>query len=129
MKIIIDTPKWSFIKYNDNGKMDYPSPIPFTVNYGRVVGLTSDEGDEADAIVLGRKINKGFQLSLSPVGLINFIDRGINDPKYIFSNKPVTLLDRINMTIFFTAFSIFKNVLNKLRGKKGITKFNGIEIY
>ena len=63
------------------------------------------------------------------IGVINFTDRGIDDPKYIGSFSPISLIDRINIRVFFTAFSIFKNVLNKLRGEKGITKFNGIEIY
>ena len=129
LQITIDTPKWSFIKYKDNGKMDYPSPIPFTVNYGRAIGIKSDEGDDADVVVLGKSIKKGTNQVLPLKGVINFIDRGINDPKYICSFNPVSITDKINITIFFTLFAIFKNVLNILRGKKGITKFKGFEIY
>ena len=129
MKIIIDTPKWSFIKYKDNGIIDYPSPIPFTVNYGRAVGIKSNEGDDADVVVLGKRIKKGIELEVPVVGVINFIDRGIDDPKYLCSFESVSRIDRGNVIIFFTLFSIFKNVLNRLRRKKGITKFNGVDIY
>jgi len=129
IQAIIDTPKFSFIKYKDDGSIDYPSPIPFTVNYGRIVGMKSDEGDDADAVILGKRRKKGVSVSIPIVGIINFIDRGINDPKYICSFKPISLIDRMNIVIFFTAFSIFKNVLNKLRGEKGTTKFNGIKKY
>ncbi len=120
--IQIDTPKFSFVKYKDDGSIDYPSPIPFTVNYGRVLNTKSDEGDNFDAILLGERVKKGTIKEVQLVGKIDFYDRGIFDPKYVYSKKKVSGFDRINVFVFFNLFAICKNILNKVRGKKGKTK-------
>ena len=122
LNVLIDTPKFSFIKYKDNGSIDYISPIPFTVNYGSVLNTTSEEGDKSDAIVLGKKLKKGTTIKVPVVGKIEFYDRGIYDPKYICSDKEVSLVDKINVRLLFTLFSLARKTLNKLRGKKGKTK-------
>lgn len=128
-EVLIDTPKFSFIKYKDNGSIDYISPIPFTVNYGNVLDTISEEGDRFDAIVLGKKLKKGIVIRVPMVGKIEFYDRGIYDPKYIYSDKKVSLIDKINVRLLFTLFFLAKKTLNKLRGKKGKTKLIKINFF
>lgn len=133
IKVKIDTPRFSFKKYKDDGSVDYISPIPFTTNYGSILDTISEEGDKVDAFVLGKTMKKGEVQSVLVVGKIDFYDRGKYDPKYICSMKPVSALDKLNVWIFFNLFAISKMILNKLRGKKGKTgirkiSFNPIDI-
>jgi inorganic pyrophosphatase len=129
LNVLIATPKFSFIKYKDNGKIDYISPIPFTVNYGNIPEMISAEGDKADAFILGKRIKKEIIKEVMIVGKIDFYDRGIYDPKYICSDRYVSLIDKINVIVFFTLFSFAKKILNKLRGKKGKTKLVKIDFF
>ena len=121
VKVKIDTPRFSFKKYKDDGSVDYISPIPFTTNYGNIIGTTSEEGDKTDAFVLGKTMKKGEVQIVSVVGKIEFYDNGKYDPKYICSDKPVSAIDKLNVLLFFNLFALSKMILNKLRGKKGKT--------
>ena len=121
MKILIDTSKYSFKKYNDKGEVDYISPIPFLVNYGSCLDTIGEDGDRIDAIVLGKRLNKGYMEEFDKKGKIIFIDNGEEDTKFIFKNESIVLSDKIVVFVFFNAFAIFKLILNKLRGKNGKT--------
>ncbi len=121
INVLVDTPKFSFKKYNDKGEVDYISPLPFLVNYGSCPDIIGGDGDRADAIVVGRKLPKGWIGELPQKGGIKFIDNGEEDFKYIFSENEITLMDKAMIFIFFNLFAMFKWVLNKIRGKKGKT--------
>lgn len=129
-KIIkIDTPAWSFIKYNDDGSVDYKSPIPCPFNYGSVLGTKGEDGDREDAILLGKKQEKGTELESNCVGVVRFIDAGENDDKYIFSDSKVTLLQKTSLYLFFRLFSLLKSLKNKLKKKNGVTGLVKIEFF
>jgi len=121
IKVKIDTPKFSIKKYKDDGSIDYISPIPFLVNYGSCPEIVGGDGDFADAIVVGKKLPRGWIGELPERGGIKFVDNGEEDFKYIFSGKEITLMDKVMVYTFFTLFAMFKWTLNKLRGKKGKT--------
>ena len=123
MKIKIDTPAWSFTKYNDDGSVDYRSPIPCPFNYGSVLGTEAEDGDRLDAVLLGERQDKGVEVDSREVGVVRFVDAGENDDKVIFSSKKVSVLQRIELYLFFRLFSLLKWAINKLKGKKGHTGF------
>lgn len=127
MKIIIDTPKWSFIKRKDDGSIDYISPFPCPFNYGSFLETEGEDGDREDIVVLGKKLKRGVQeCEADRVCIVRFYDKGDFDPKYVYSNEDLTRIDLLKLYSFFLLFSILKLALNTLKGKKGKTKFVGI---
>lgn len=128
LEVVIETPRFSFTKYKDDGSVDYMSPIPCPFNYGSVPGTVSGDGDRLDAIVLGKRLKGGTHIKVPIIGRVIFFDKGEEDPKYICSENPMTFGQKITIKLFFFFFSFAKQVLNKLRGKKGLTKYNGIEL-
>ena len=73
LRVIIETPKMSFIKRKDDGSIDYISPFPCPFNYGSVPGSIADDGDRSDAIVLGKRLKQGSLIEEIPiVGVVRF---------------------------------------------------------
>lgn len=117
--------KWSFIKRDDDGDVDYISPLPCPFNYGSILGTVSEEGDRMDAIVMGGKIRKDHNIKLNPLAEVVFYDAGNYDPKMVFSlNNKLSFLDKLGIRLFFMFFSIAKTLLNKVRRKQGRTMFS-----
>ena len=123
MKIIIDTPKWSFTKYKDDGRKDYFLPLPFFVNYGSILGTQGEDGDRLDAIILGKRLKRGTKKEMLKVGVVEFWDNGQKDEKFVFSEKGITLWDKFVIVVFFTIFAMVKRAFNILKGKQGKTSF------
>lgn len=129
MKIIVDTPKWGFIKKKDDGSIDYISPFPCPFNYGSILDTEGEDGDREDIVVLGKKLKSGTQDCLANrVAIVSFYDKGEFDPKHIYSDKELNTIDKLKLYSFFSLFSVLKLVLNAVKGKKGKTKFVGIKI-
>ncbi len=127
MKIIIETPKWSFSKYDTvDGKLvrDFWSPIPCPINYGYVSGTKAEDGDAIDVVVPGPRLAQGTEIDVNLVGKVGFIDGGKIDHKYVTSSGGK---HGISLWIFFTSYVCFKTVLNLLRGRLEKPKFLGIE--
>lgn len=129
MKIKIDTPAWSFTKYNDDGSVDYRSPIPCPFNYGSILGTEAEDGDRKDAVLLGKRVDKGSEIEATEVGVVRFVDAGENDDKLIFSDKKVSAVQKTELYLFFRLFSLLKWAKNKLKGKEGITGFVKLIIF
>ena len=125
--VTIETPKFSFIKRKDNGSIDYISPFPCPFNYGSVPGTLSGDGDREDAVVLGKRLKMGVTLEVPVVAVVRFVDKGEDDPKYICSYYKITNSEKMIVVGFFKFYAFAKGLLNKLRGKKGKTKFAGID--
>ena len=53
IEVVIEIPKWSFLKRGTSGKVDFVSPFPCPFNYGSVPRYIGLEGDLLDAVVLG----------------------------------------------------------------------------
>jgi hypothetical protein len=61
------------------------------------------------------------------VGWVRFTDAGQDDPKLIGSARPLGRLDRARITAFFVVYARAKALLNRLRGRTGITRYGGID--
>ncbi len=132
MKIIIETPKYSFWKYcrTENGyERTFFSPLPTIFNYGFIEGTESPDGMEEDVVVLGPRLPKGSTLEREYFdGIVKFLDDSIQDDKkliYIsgFSSPPL-------LAYYFRLYALFKVFLYALRERK-ITKcrFEGIILH
>lgn len=110
MKIVIETPKYSFWKYQktDNGyERAFFSLLPTIFNYGFIEGTTGPDGMEEDVVVLGPRLPKGSILERDNFdGTVIFLDNSIRDDKrivYISGFRSPVLL-----AYYFRLYALFK---------------------
>jgi len=127
LEIVIEVPRGSFIKRDDDGRVDYVSPFPCPFNYGSVPDTRSGDGDRLDALVLGPRLPRHARVTLPVLGVVRFLDAGESDPKYICGTGPLGRRDALLVAGFFASYAHLKGVLNALRGKRGATRYGGIE--
>ncbi len=129
MRIIIETPKYSFWKYCRTEKgyeRDFLSPLPSIFNYGFIEGTISPDGMEEDVVVLGPRLPRGSTLERESFdGIIRFLDNSIRDDKkviYLSGFYPPFLL-----AFYFRFYALFKVFLYAVQERK-ITRcrFEGI---
>lgn len=125
--MVIEVPRGGFIKRTDVGGIDYVSPFPCPFNYGSVPGTRSGDGDRLDAVVLGRRLPRGARVRMRVVGIVRFIDAGQDDPKYVCAEGDPSLREVASVTCFFRAYALLKGALNRVRGKHGPTRFDGLQ--
>ena len=123
--VVIDVPRWSFVKRRDDGSVDFIAPMPVPFNYGHVPGSIADDGDAADVVVLGARLSRGTRLTVPVRGCVGFIDAGVSDPKWICAAEPLGPADRAHVERFFRRYALAKTVINRIRRKKGETRYLG----
>ena len=127
--IHIETPKWSFVKRNELGKIDYVSPLPSPFDYGRLEGFAGGDGDPMDAIWLGTRLDSDHATG-NIIGVVRFIDGGATDDKWLLSDKStVSQFDFQMLKIFFRVYAQAKNVLDLFGDRAIISELNAIEIW
>ena len=127
LEVVIDTPRFSLLKRKDDGSIDYVSPLPCPFNYGSVPDTRSGDGDRLDAVVLGERLARGTRVRVQVVALVRFVDAGEADPKYVCSPRPWGSRDALLVAGFFTVYARLKGALNRLRGKRGPTRYEGLQ--
>jgi inorganic pyrophosphatase len=118
-EVVIEVPRWGFVKRGSNDKVDFVSPLPCPYNYGSIPAYVGLDGDLLDAVVLGPRLPRGTMLNLRVYGVIGLTDRGMYDDKLICSEKPLTELDRFLVLNFFRFYAVFKRLLNFVRCREG----------
>ena len=126
LEVVIEVPRGSFIKRDDHGRVDYVSPLPSPFNYGSVPGTRSGDGDRLDALVLGARLARGARVTVPVVGIVHFLDAGQSDPKYICARGPLRARDKLLVAAFFRSYAYLKGALNRLRGRRGPTRYGGL---
>ncbi|MBD3262672.1 MAG: inorganic pyrophosphatase [Candidatus Altiarchaeales archaeon] len=131
MKILVETPKYSFKKYRKKRRgyaVDLVSPIPTPFNYGIILNTKADDGLPQDAIILGEKQPQGRELEAEKLGVACFTDEGIQDNKIIVSTKKrVDWQDKIKINLFFHVYSLYKKIVGlTTKGRIPDTRFEGI---
>jgi inorganic pyrophosphatase len=127
--IVIDSPRFSYIKRKDDGRIDFVSPMPCPFNYGSVPGTRSPDGDRADAIVLGARLPRHARVHCRVLGVVHFIDAGDSDPKWICARGPLRAVDHWQLEAFFHVYALAKRALNHARrgdDNGGATRYLGI---
>lgn len=117
--VVIEIPRWSFLKRGSTGQIDFVSPFPCPFNYGSVPHLLGLEGDLLDAVVLGPRLPAGTRLRVPAWGAVTLMDRGMVDDKLICSHLPVTGAERDRVLRFFRVYARCKALLNLWRGRPG----------
>ena len=127
VEVVVDVPRGGFVKRGDDGEVDFVSPVPCPFNYGSVPGTRSADGDRLDALVLGPRVARGKTVHRRVVGVVRFVDAGLDDPKLVCASVPLTSADWERIDRFFRVYAAAKAVLNRLRGKRGRTALDGVE--
>ena len=125
--VLIESPRFSFIKRDDAGAIALISPLPCPINYGSVPGTRSGDGARVDAIVLGERKPRGLLPQQTVVAVVHFIDAGEDDPKWVCSERELSKRDRAELESFFRLYTLIKRALNRAMGKRGTTRFDGVE--
>lgn len=126
IEVLIESPRFTHIKRKTNGRIDFISPLPCPFNYGCVPQSISGDGDPIDVVLLGPRLPRGTRAQSKVVAVVDFIDAGDADPKWICSNAAVTWIDRITVHSFFVIYAVTKRALNTVRGKQGVTAYRGL---
>ncbi|MCE9666658.1 inorganic diphosphatase [Myxococcus stipitatus] len=124
-EVLIECPRFSFVKRRADGAVDFVSPVPCPYNYGSIPGLVSDDGDPLDAVVLGPRLARGQRVCVPVQGIIGFVDAGRGDPKVVCSLAPLSDAERAGLEAFFRVYALFKRGLHRARGDVPDTRFIG----
>ena len=117
--VVIEIPRWSFLKRGSTGRVDFISPLPCPFNYGSVPDYLGLEGDLLDALVLGPRLSLGTRVRVKAWGAVTLTDRGMTDDKLICSNRPMNPAERRKVLRFFHFYAKCKGLLNAWRRRPG----------
>lgn len=117
VNVLVEVPKGSFVKREAGLGVEYVSPIPCPFNYGCIPGELAEDGDPADAIVLGPRLAGGAQVATTAWLRVRFIDDGANDDKLICGAAPPTQRELARVERFFAVYAVARTALNRLRGR------------
>jgi inorganic pyrophosphatase len=123
--IVIEVPKFSFLKRGCSGHIDFVSPLPCPFNYGAVPTHLGLEGDLLDALVLGPRLRLGTRLRLRAWGAVSLMDRGMSDDKLVCSAHPPTPAQVNQVLRFFHFYAACKGWLNLWRRRPGRNACDG----
>lgn len=121
----VELPRWTFVKRRSDGAVDFVSPIPCPYNYGSLVGLRADDGDEVDVLVVGPRLPRGTVLAAPVRGVLGFVDAGDFDPKVVCGPRPLGAPERAALLAFCRLYARAKGALNRLRGHTAETRCLG----
>ena len=127
--IIIETPKGSFVKRNEQGNADFISPLPCPFNYGRIKGEIGGDGDPLDGLLLGRTRKIRDEVCTKVIGCVRFIDEDLQDDKWILSEKKATKIQKGMIVGFFGIYVQAKRLAAILKGRKGRIYVDCIEYF
>jgi len=125
LDVVIEIPRWSFLKRGSSGGIDFVSPLPCPFNYGSVREYLGSDDDYLDAIVLGPRLPRGARVSVRVHGAIGLRDRGLYDDKLVCSGGPLSAGERRRVLLFMRVYGLAKRLLNLYRGRPGRTSSEG----
>ena len=125
VEVVIEIPRWSFLKWGSGGRLDFISPVPCPFNYGSVPNRLGLEGDLLDAVVLGPRLARRTRVRVHVLGAVGLSDRGLYDDKLICATAPLRRSTRVAILAFFWTYGIAKRLLNLIRGRPGLTRSEG----
>lgn len=125
LDVVIEIPRWSFLKRGSSGRVDFVSPLPCPFNYGSARAFIGSDGDFLDAIVLGPRLARGARVTAPVHGAIGLTDRDMYDDKLVCSFRPLRWWDRALVLFYMRVYGRCKRVLNRYRRRPGRTVCDG----
>ena len=125
VRVRVEVPRLSFVKRGDRG-IEYLSPVPSPFNYGCVPDRPAPDGDALDAVVLGPRLAVGAVVDVPVHAVVRFIDDGALDDKLVCGPVP-TPADLRRVAAFFRVYAFARRWMNRVRGRTGDTRYDGLE--
>lgn len=119
VEVLIEIPRWSFVKRGSTGQVDFLSPLPCPYNYGSVPSYIGLEGDLLDALVLGSRLSAGTSVTVKAWGAVTLTDRGMSDDKLVCAPHRLSELEKQRILRFFDLYAKCKGLLNAWRRRPG----------
>ena len=127
--ILIETPRGAFVKRNEQGQIDYVSPLPSPFHYGSLLGLMGGDGDPMDAIWFGESPTDGIAKGIV-IGVVRFLDKGEVDDKWILTNgRALSRSELWCLHHFFRVYARLKNLLEFVCDRDMSSKLISVEIW
>ena len=127
LEVLVEHPRHAILKRREDGRLDFISPLPCPYNYGSVPGTRAADGDREDALVLGPRLPKGQRAQARVLARANFYDAGSFDGKWVCGDS-LSERERRGLIVFFHVYARCKALLHLLRGVRGRTAFEGLEL-
>lgn len=132
VEVLIEVSAGGLVKWGADGGVDFVSPLPCPFNYGSVPGRVAPDGDPPDALLLGPALPRGRRQRGREVGLVRFLDDGQRDDKLLClpldRAGPPTPGELFRVRAFFRLYARVKALSHRLRGRRGPTRFEGLEL-
>lgn len=116
----VEVPRGSFVKRSRERGVEYVSPVPSPFDYGCAPALLGADGDPVDVIVLSGRGR------LRVWGVVRFTDDGHGDDKLVCADRAPTREEWARIERFFRRYQHARRLLNRLRGRRGETRFWGV---
>ncbi len=128
LRAIIEIPRGGFIKreLHEGHRIEFISPVPCPFNYGFLPGRPGADGDPVDALILGPRLAIGSEVRLPRVAVVEFVDGGLPDPKWVLSRAPLRPGERRLIRVFFRVYAQCRRAMNRLKGIRGETRYLGL---
>jgi inorganic pyrophosphatase len=130
VSVRVEVPRGGRVKWGADGGIDFVSPVACPFNYGSAHGHVAADGDPADVIVLGPRLDKGAELQVHLIGCVRFIDAGQEDHKWIGLPAGVARpgdAEAAQIEGFFRRYVWAKRLMGALRLRFGPTRVEGLE--
>ena len=127
IQVSIEVERGSFVKRCADGRIDFISPLPSPFAYGSVLGTFAPDGDPEDALVVGRHVKRGANISLPVWGQVRFIDGGVEDHKWVLSPQYPSEAQWKLIEHFFRVYAVSKRMMYLLKRCSGNVVFQGVE--
>lgn len=110
-------------------RVEYVSPFPSPFNYGCLPDSVGPDGDPFDAVLLGPPRPVGSVVDAPVWGVVRFLDAGLPDDKLVCGASPPTTADRRRLWAFFVFYAWARSGMNRLQGRRGPTRFLGLDLH
>jgi inorganic pyrophosphatase len=127
VRVLIEVPRFSFVKREAGGGVDFVSPVPCPFNYGCVPGARAPDGDPPDALVLGSRVAAGVELDAEVWAVVRFVDDDVRDDKLVCGARRPSDVELAAVGAFFRVYARARAGLNALAGRQGRTAYEGVE--
>jgi inorganic pyrophosphatase len=121
VEVALEVSRFSFVKRRPDGRVHFVSPLPTLFNYGSVPGTRAADGDPLDAVVLGPRRARGTLVRGTLLGVIDFVDHDVADPKLVVGDV-LRARDVRALEAFFRVYARAKRMLDP---GPGLTRFGG----
>jgi inorganic pyrophosphatase len=127
VEVLIEVPRGSFVKREAGRGVEYVSPLPCPFDYGCVPDLPGADGDPLDVVLLGGRHPAGTRLRARVWAVVRFEDDGAADDKLVCGPCPPDAAELARVERFFRLYAHPRRWMNLARGRRGRTRFVGIE--